>query len=276
MQNSQPQDLDWRLLYQQARKKKSRQSKGAADWDKKAASFAGRTVGSVYVEKFMELLAPQPHRTILDVGCGPGTLAIPLAARTKQVTALDFSGNMLKILEQRAAEQGIKNISTHKLSWQDDWRQHGVCPCDVVIASRSLTVPDLWQALKKLDSFAGELVCVTDKVGHGPFDPYAFAAVGRELEQGPDYMYTVNMLRQMGCLPRVDYIRLEEKLEYLSFAEALSGCGWMFRDLNKNEMSRLERYVRSVSSVRKDGTVVLRRRYVPTWAYISWRPKEQL
>ena len=33
--------------------------------------------------------------TILDVGCGPGLLSVPIAARVKQVHALDYSKGML-------------------------------------------------------------------------------------------------------------------------------------------------------------------------------------
>ena len=103
MANIQLEDLDWGLLWQQAKKKKTWRSKGPADWDKKAASFAKRTARSIYTEKFIELLDPKPEWSVLDIGCGPGTLALPIAARTSRVTAIDFSGNMLQILEKRAA-----------------------------------------------------------------------------------------------------------------------------------------------------------------------------
>lgn len=272
MTNIKVQDLDWGLLWQQANDKKKQRRKKAADWDRKANSFAQRTAHSVYTDKFLALLAPEPDWTVLDIGCGPGTLALPVAARTRQVTAIDFSENMLKILESRAAEQGLTNITTHRLSWDDDWQQQGIKPHDVAIASRSLAVPDLKKALTRLNSYATKRVCITDRVKHGPKDPDAFAAVGRELPAGPDYIYTVNLLYQMGILPTVDYIRLEERLEYPSFAEAVSSYSWMFQELNQREEERLKKYVQSITSSKKDGTVIVQRRYVPTWAYISWTP----
>ncbi len=39
-------DIDWQLLWQQSRSAKSWKSKDAGDWDKKAATFAGRTMES--------------------------------------------------------------------------------------------------------------------------------------------------------------------------------------------------------------------------------------
>ncbi len=274
MTNFHFQDLDWGLLRQQANTKKSQHHKNAADWDRKARSFAGRTAHSVYTEQFLELLAPDPDWSVLDIGCGPGTLALPVAACTRQVTAIDFSGNMLKILQERAAGQGLQNISTRQLSWDDNWRQHGIKPHDVAIASRSLAVHDLKRALTRLNSFATRRVCITDRVRHGPKDPDAFAAVGRELSAGPDYIYTVNILYQMGILPTVDYIPLEKTLEYRSFAEAVAGYSWMFHNLDQDEEELLKKYVRRISNTNQDGTVTVHRRIVPTWAYISWTPTD--
>ncbi len=263
---------DWNLLYQQEQKKKNWQAKGPAHWDGKASSFAERTAKSGYAEEFLRRLPLDPSCTVLDMGSGPGTLSLPLAARCRHVTALDFSRTMLDILEQRAVKQGLHNISTRQLSWQDEWLAQGIIPHDIAIASRSLAVPDLGAALKKLNRSAHRLVCVADRVGSGPFDPAAFAAVGRTLDSGPDYIYTVNLLHQTGYLPKIDYIRLDEKPEYPSFAEVLSSCMWMFSDLNKDEEQKLAQYLRSVTRIREDGSVTVHSCHVPIWALISWRP----
>lgn len=274
MQNIQLQDLDWALLWQQANDKKKDRRKESKDWDLKAKSFASRTVHSIYTDRFIKLLAPEPDWSILDIGCGPGTLALPLAKRIRRVTALDFSTKMLSILNERAAARGQDNIVTRCLSWQDDWAAREIKPHDVAIASRSLAVIDLEAALTRLNNFAVKRVCITDRVKSGPKDPEAFAAIGRESESGPDYIYTVNLLYQMGILPTVEYIRLEETMEYASFSEALTGYTWMFHDLTQNEKQRLEHYVRSISTTGADGTVTVQRRTVPTWAFISWEPIE--
>jgi len=275
MTNTGIQELDWNLLWHQAQKKKTRLSKKAADWDNKAASFARRTTESSYTDKFLALLNPRPEWRILDVGCGPGTLALPLATRSRQVTALDFSGNMLAILKQKALQRKLNNITTYQLSWQDDWRQHGIKPHDVAIASRSLAVPDLKEALIRLSSYGTRKICVTDRVGHGPKDPGAFAAVGRKLVSGPDYIYTVNLLYQMGYLPTISYIELEQTLTYASFAKAMDSYLWMFRALNDTERERLKSYIMSIGHRHADGTVTIQREQPPTWAFISWHPEKR-
>lgn len=60
-----------------------------------------------------------PGAWMLDIGCGPGNYAIPLAARFEKVVALDVSQKMLSILEERAGARGIRNIETVCMSWED-------------------------------------------------------------------------------------------------------------------------------------------------------------
>jgi len=48
--------------------------------------------------------------TVFDIGCGNGTITIPLAKKAKSVTALDSSMNMLEILQKKAAVEKLSNI----------------------------------------------------------------------------------------------------------------------------------------------------------------------
>jgi SAM-dependent methyltransferase len=266
------QDIDWALLWKKANSRKKLQRKKSTDWDQKAESFATRTAHSVYTKKFIKLLRPQKDWTVLDIGCGPGTLALPLARQVKQLTALDFSAAMLDILKKKAAQSQLNNISCHQLAWEDNWEKHNIAPHHVAIASRSMAVADLKASLLRLNSFATRLVCITDRVKYGPKDPDAFTAIGRKKISAPDYIYTVNLLYQMGILPKVDYIRLEEQLNYPSFSDALASYTWMFKDLTVNEMKKLEEYVKSISTTNQDNSITLQRRHVPVWAFISWQP----
>lgn len=272
MKSIQPDKIDWNELWKQARSGKSFKSKKAADWDKKAPSFARRNSASLYIKKFIELLSPKPSWSVLDIGCGPGTLAIPLAERVKSVSALDFSPKMLEILEDRIQAKGITNITPHKLSWTDDWAKNGILRHDVAIASRALAVSDLRPALEKLTQFAKKLVVVTDKVGHGPFDPEAFSAIGRKLDTGPDYIYTVNLLYQMGIKASVNFIHLEESLPCEDIEDAMDYYLWMFPDLKDGEKKQLKKYVQSITTSTSDGKYTILRKQIPTWSFISWEP----
>lgn len=55
----------------------------------------------------------QPGMQVLDVGCGPGRLAIPIAAQVGpqgQVVAIDVQPGMLRRAQEKAREANINNI----------------------------------------------------------------------------------------------------------------------------------------------------------------------
>src|SRR5438045_6805167 len=56
----------------------------------------------------------QPGERVLDVGCGPGATALPLAATVGargHVTGVDIAEPMLGLLRRRVAERGITNLT---------------------------------------------------------------------------------------------------------------------------------------------------------------------
>lgn len=55
----------------------------------------------------------KPGATILDVACGPGTLALKLARDAGQVHGIDFSQNMLDIFQKHIESKGHSNITLH-------------------------------------------------------------------------------------------------------------------------------------------------------------------
>lgn len=264
-------DIDWIELRRRAMANKSRRAKSAADWDSRADSFASRVKDNSYVNLVVDNLPLTPQTTLLDIGSGPGTLALPIARRAAAVTALDFSGRMLELLEERAAEQGISNVITKKLAWQDDWQAAGISPHHIALASRSTAVTDLPAALKKLNTFATEAVFLSDRVSPTPFEPGAYEAVGIEFRPGPDYIYTLNILYNMGIVPDVKILEFDRVKHYVNLEEALTSFLWMFDTLNEEQTTKLSEYVRSISVSEPDGSLTLTRRTPPRWALISWQ-----
>ncbi len=250
--------------------KESYYTKKSQDWDKKAPSFSFRNNHSCYIKKFIQLLNPSKEWSVLDAGSGPGTVALPLSQYVNQVTAFDFSPKMLEILNERALKDKVGNIFTQLLSWEDDWQKAAIGAYDVAIASRSLGVRDLKSALIKLTNHAQRKVCITDRVGTGPHDPYAFRAIGRPLPQSPDYIYTVNLLYQLGHRAEVHFIHLEDTLNCKSIGEAVEAYSWMFKKMKPAEQELLDKYVRSITTKNNDGTYTVNKQHTPVWAFISW------
>jgi cyclopropane fatty-acyl-phospholipid synthase-like methyltransferase len=95
--------IDWNQAWRDDCKARS-QGDNREFWNRRAPSFAKHRQedgADDYVESFLRVMQPQPDWSVLDVGCGPGTLAIPLAKTVRRVTGLDFSSAMIEILRNR-------------------------------------------------------------------------------------------------------------------------------------------------------------------------------
>jgi SAM-dependent methyltransferase len=215
-------EIDWNRICWETRKQKSSPSATTEYWDKRAPAFARNSSKSDYSVKFLRMLEVKPHWTLLDVGCAAGTLAIPLAERVKQITAMDISGKMLALLRERCAKLNISSIQTVQGAWEDDWNALGIGEHDVALASRSLITEDFESALAKLNKAARKRVYVSTIVGDGPHDRRIYRALGRKLNPGPDYIYLCNLLYRMGIRANVNFITYQERNSYDSPEDAFT------------------------------------------------------
>lgn len=62
--------------------------------------------------EIVRLASEQPFDVAVDLGCGSGQLALPLASYAKHVIAVDIAPTMLEILSKKAASQQISNVET--------------------------------------------------------------------------------------------------------------------------------------------------------------------
>jgi SAM-dependent methyltransferase len=56
---------------------------------------------------------------LLDVGCGPGSLTLLLAPNVGEAVGVDPDAGMLAQAARRASEQGVRNVSWHRLRAED-------------------------------------------------------------------------------------------------------------------------------------------------------------
>ena len=75
---------------------------------------------------------------VLDVGCGTGAYALPLAAEARRVMCLDISENMLSVLKEEADANGIRNVETRLTPFSGFAHDPG--GFDVVLASMTPAV----------------------------------------------------------------------------------------------------------------------------------------
>jgi hypothetical protein len=104
-------------------------------------------------------------------------------------------------------------------------------------------VDDLQAALGKLNSFARKRVVISAPAGEGPRDPRLFAVVGREREAKPDYIYSYNLLYQMGIYANVSLVVKRFCQTFANAEEAFGSVSWMFEEMSSAEESRLRSFL---------------------------------
>lgn len=104
------------------------------------------------------------HGVLVDLACGPGRIAIPMAQHFRRVVTIDVEPEMISVGEQNAARFGATNI---------DWR---VIPAEQLeLASASVELVTIGEAFHRLDQ-----PCVLELVGHWLIPDGFLATLGGE------------------------------------------------------------------------------------------------
>lgn len=256
-------EIDFAALYREQMQRAAWAPRPASAWDGRAAEYGRNSGRSRYAEDFIARMDLSGARTLLDVGCGPGTLALPLARRLDQVLAIDYSEQMLQSLRDKAAELGIANVVARQCAWEDNWDDIPVC--DITVASRSTTVVDLGAALEKLVSRTRLRAYITYLVGGRFLDREILQLIGGDPPALPDHLLLLGMLHRMGIYPRVDYIetpsRLAGSVDFDDFAQRLA---WSSGSINDQARAGLRRWYEANPERARAGGSPMR------WAFISW------
>ena len=163
---------------------------------------------------------------MLDIGCGPGNYALPLARRVKKVVALDPSPRMLAMLQQRAAAAGIANVETVCATWEEvDLQERGWQErFGLVLAAMTPGINDA-ATLKKMLA-ASQRGCYYN--GLAWCDDPAQEKVWRHLlqtEMPPipaDIFYVFHLLHAWGYGPSLELKRMSTRRE-MARLEAVDG-----------------------------------------------------
>ncbi len=277
--------IDWHALWQaEAERGHFNSSLSTKElWDKRAHSFDKR-VNRVksgealdkddYLYKMLERIEIRPGWSVLDIGCGPGTLAIPLARKAASVTALDISSEMLKRLKANADNSGLGNIIYLNSSWEDALLGKQVAEHDVVVASRSLAAGNIKAALAYINTIARRAVYLTFPIVHLPLDWEAYRAIGRAARRHPPYIYIYNMLFQMGIRANVEILHSRVVVQFASIEEAIEDLQWRTDAFTPDEKAKLREFLGRRLAVQKDPPVFTHEGR-SQWALIWWRQQEK-
>jgi ubiquinone/menaquinone biosynthesis C-methylase UbiE len=106
----------------------------------RSKSFPTFLEGDTYQSKMLGLMRENGVQfdgmEFLDVGAGTGAYSLPIAKVAKNVTSLDISGGMLKILSETAEKLGLKNITCIESDWVDytPEKQYDIILCSLTPA----------------------------------------------------------------------------------------------------------------------------------------------
>ena len=260
--NTNLKQIDFAKLYMQQMEQSTFKSKSSSDWDKKAKNMSINVQNSIYTKEFIEKIDFNNCKSLLDIGCGTGAIALNVASKLKIVYALDYSPSMLNCIEDSCANNNITNVKTIHKSWYDNWDD--IKSSDIVVASRSMEVKDIKEALLKLNAKANKRVYITTKVGGSFIDKEILNQLKREIYPRPDYIYLLNVLHDMGIYAKVDFIKSENnKFSSLSADEFVEKVSWSLGELNLEEKETLKNYFENTYKYQE------RPDYID-WAFISW------
>lgn len=200
--------------------------------------------------------------TVLDIGAGPGTLAVPLASRAARVTAVEPAAGMAEVMEEYAAKEGISNLRIVRKRWEDvDPAADLDGPYDLVVASYSLGMPNIRAAV--------EAMC---KVSSGSVYLFWFAGAttweqamvdlwprlhGKEFRFGPKADILYNVLYSMGIYPNVETVQMEHVRRFPNIDAAVDEFREQYRITSPAQEKVLREYLAATLAESGDGLLHL-------------------
>ena len=212
--------MNWREVWERKHRERVgvgvEREPGPEYWDKVAEDFSqwNKLANYQYGRKAVEAIRKiiNPDFEALDIGAGPGTLAIPFAQVVQKVTTIEPSPVMLRYLLKNAEEEGIQNIEVINKSWQEvndpDIRKK----FDIVVCSHLLwQFEDVDWQLRRMEDASRGYCCVVHPAGGADITVKALwsEVTGKpyadELDPDLDDLVFV-ILRQRGILVNVKVI----------------------------------------------------------------------
>ncbi len=215
-----------------------------------------------------------PATRVLDIGAGPGTLALPIAPRVHEVMAVEPAEGMVAVLEEHLARDGIGNVRAVRKRWEDvDPTRDLDPPFDLVIASFSITMDEIGEALLKMDAVTapGGVVALYWFLDPSFYEVHSAvlwpALHGGPYRGGPKADVLFQVLVQLGFLPHVDVLAFDRTYRFADLDEALDHFASRFSAESEEQRSRLRTYIGTLTGATGPGEVVIRHpsRYAKVW-----------
>jgi SAM-dependent methyltransferase len=262
--------IDWDAIWEHQMSLTSFAGTGVEYWNARAKEFPNISKADRYVDEMLHRMELSPKFSVLDVGCGTGAMAIPMAKKVSQVTALDASPAMLDILKTNIASAEIKNIRLVNADWPKTKIGIDIKPHDVVLASRCIPMGNLRQSLVNMDRVAKRLCYLTWITGGDESRAKACRILGMEYHPFPDHIIIFNMLYGMGIHANVEIFDVRNIRRFQSVDDAV-------RELVRGQHVEIEQHRKSLEALVREEFPCENGCYCKDttmkWALIWWRKK---
>jgi len=265
-------EIDFAALYQQQMALAQRTEKKPEHWDERAEKMAVTCANpqDSYLTQLLAKMDFTDAKTLLDMGCGPGSVCLHVAHKLDHVYGVDYSKGMLDVAGRLAQSMALENVTLVRRAWEDNWDD--LPQCDIAVASRSTLVGDLRSAMQKLHQQARLRVYTTHTVSPSFVSAEVLRVIGRPVIELPNYIYAVNVLYQMGIHAKVDFItgpNFQGNTD--TFERFCESTRWSAGALNDEEQQRLFDYY---NHQKKQGLKLAST--TRDWALISWEKQPSL
>lgn len=261
-------NVDWNEVWR-ARQQRHEASVKFQDpthnWDKKENaerySEGSRGEFDARIQMTVSSLCLEKRYRVLDIGAGPGTLAIPIAPLVQEVTAIEPGRGMAEILEENIRNGGLSNVSCVRKLWEDiDPERDLSPPYDLVLCSLALTMEDLKAALEKMDGVSSGYVCIY-WFANPPFWEQMYLDLwpglhGEPYHAGPKADCLFCVLYQMGIFANVEMMPLSKEYRFRTEREMTTFFRRRFWVKTQKQKRVLDEYLASLIHRDKDAFII--------------------
>ena len=238
-------------------------------WDLASENYALKAhslKGRKEAESFLNNFDWKKGERVLDVACGPGTYAIPLALRGCKVVAVDFSEGMLNQLKKYAQKENAPKIQCIKSRWLESNFEETfntvLCLNALGVISTSLDhQTQLGISLDKLCNLAKDRLIVSIPHADSILNNKMRSILGKTeipLERMRIAMIYLAMVDH-GMLPSLNIITNNEIKDFSSIDEAvdylLKKGG--IKEISSSIKVRFEDYLKSILQLNPDNSLRL-------------------
>lgn len=259
---------DWASIWDQQIELSLRKWEDADFWYAKTQLPPIGIKTSNYIDELLARIDISSECSVLDVGCGNGTISIPLAKKVRHVTALDSDPGLLPTLTHKCMSEGISNLRFANEDWLQARIGTDIKPHDIVLASRFRRLIPIRKFLEQMHQAATKLCYLTWIADRKEIDPQICEILNKEYHTLPGYDLIPNVLSSMKIDATVEFF---ESLDTHRFENENSAIEEATRGYKIESHEAKERIAALVKSELKQRDGFYWKDTTTKWALIGWR-----